>query len=46
MAHVRAVQEAIPGAEYREFAGAGHSVYWEQPDEFNAALDDFLARQL
>ena len=43
---VRAVHEAVPGSEYREFAGAGHSVYWEQPHEFNATLGEFLARQL
>jgi 3-oxoadipate enol-lactonase len=39
---VRAVQNEIPGSGYREFAGAGHSVYWEQPQEFNAALAPFL----
>ena len=39
---VREVQAVIPGAECREFPGAGHSVYWEQPAEFNAALDAFL----
>ena len=39
---VREVCAAVPDAEYREFAGAGHSVYWEQPQEFNAALAAFL----
>lgn len=41
---VREVQSLIPGSEYQEFAGAGHSVYWEQPREFNETLSAFLAR--
>jgi 3-oxoadipate enol-lactonase len=41
---VREVHALIPGAEYREFPGAGHSVYWEQPGEFNEALAAFLGR--
>ncbi len=41
---VRRVQQVIPGAQYREFEGAGHSVYWEQPAEFNAVLAEFLAK--
>ena len=32
----------IPGARYVELAGAGHLANLERPDEFNAALDDFL----
>jgi 3-oxoadipate enol-lactonase len=30
------------GAEFVEVAGAGHSPYWERPDEFNAAYLAFL----
>ena len=41
---VREVHELIPGSECREFEGAGHSVYWEQPDKFNPVLDAFLAK--
>jgi pimeloyl-ACP methyl ester carboxylesterase len=41
---VRKVQSLIPASEYREFAGAGHSVYWEQPAEFNEALAAFLGK--
>ena len=40
---VREVQALVSGSEYREFAGAGHSVYWEQPDEFNEVLNTYLA---
>lgn len=32
----------IPGSVYTELAGAGHLANLEQPDAFNAALDDFL----
>jgi pimeloyl-ACP methyl ester carboxylesterase len=41
---VQAVQAVVPKAEYREFAGSGHSVYWEQPQAFNEALAPFLDR--
>ena len=33
----------VPGSRYAEIAGAGHLANIEQPDTFNAALDDFLA---
>lgn len=33
----------IPGASYRCIAGAGHLANFEQPDQFDAALDAFLA---
>jgi 3-oxoadipate enol-lactonase len=32
----------IPSAKYVELEGVGHLVNLERPDEFNAALDDFL----
>ena len=32
------------GADVVEIANAGHSAYWERPDEFNAALLSFLNR--
>lgn len=32
----------IAGARYVVIEGAGHLAYLEQPDRFNAALDDFL----
>ena len=36
----------IPGAETYTFSDAGHSAYFEIPDEFNAVLDKFLCRHL
>lgn len=39
------VHGIIEGSEYREFPGNGHSVYFEDPEGFNAAVDDFLARR-
>lgn len=41
---IRQAQSLIPGAEFHEFKGAGHSAYLESADEFNAVLGDFLAR--
>ena len=43
-AAMRELQQAIPGSELREFAGCGHSVYFEDPEGFNSAVADFLAR--
>lgn len=39
----REVAEAIPGAQYREVAKAGHFGYLEQPAEVNAILLEFVA---
>ncbi len=36
----------IPGSELKIVAEGGHSLYWEQPDLFNAALLDFFKRHL
>ena len=33
----------VPGASYVDIAGAGHLVNLEQPQKFNAALDNFLS---
>jgi pimeloyl-ACP methyl ester carboxylesterase len=38
------VHEAIPGSEWLEEAGAGHSLPRERTDSFNRALLDFLSR--
>lgn len=43
---LREVAACIPGAELREFAGAGHSVYYEEPEAFNRVVGDFVARHL
>lgn len=34
----------IPGAELKIVPEGGHSLYWEQPDVFNATLLDFFKR--
>lgn len=41
----RAVQSALPHAEYRVIAEAGHLVNIERPKEFNAVVAEFLSRQ-
>ena len=33
----------VPGAQYLEVAGSGHSVYFEEPEQFNVALQAFLS---
>jgi 3-oxoadipate enol-lactonase len=33
----------VPGAHYADIEGAGHLVNLEQPDKFNAALDNFIS---
>ena len=35
----------LPNHELAIVPGAGHSLYWEQPDVFNRALLAFLAKQ-
>ena len=40
---IKAASEHVPGARYVEVPIAGHSVYWELPDEFNAILDGLVA---
>ena len=32
----------VPGAQYIQVPEAGHSVYWELPDEFNHILEMLL----
>ncbi len=33
----------VPGARYYQIPSAGHSVYWEQPEDFDRILDALLA---
>ena len=40
---IRVAQAMIPGARLTMVADAGHSVYFERPAEFNAAVDAFFA---
>ena len=39
---VSAVHSLTPGSRFIEVPAAGHSVYFEAPDQFNAAVVDFL----
>jgi len=41
---LRMYASRIPGAELKIVAEGGHSLYWEQPDLFNATLLDFFKR--
>lgn len=41
-AALRAAHEAMPDSTFVEIADAGHSVYFEQPEAFNRAVDAFL----
>jgi pimeloyl-ACP methyl ester carboxylesterase len=36
----------LPHARFVRVPGAGHSVYFERPDEFNRILDGFLREVL
>ena len=39
---MQALARRIPHARLIQVAGAGHSIYWEKPAEFNAFLKQFL----
>ena len=41
---MRLVRDAIPGAQMVVAEETGHSVYWERPDLFNAAVLAFIAK--
>jgi 3-oxoadipate enol-lactonase len=41
---VEAMHRQMPGSELVKVPGAGHSVYFEKPAEYNRLLLDFLAR--
>jgi len=42
VATVRRAAEVLPGASLDIVAGAPHSMYWETPEKFNAAVERFL----
>jgi len=42
-AMIEKVAALVPGSKVVNLGDAGHSSYFESPDAFNAALDDFLA---
>lgn len=39
---IREAQALIPGSRFHEIKGAGHSAYFERPDEWNAVATRFL----
>jgi pimeloyl-ACP methyl ester carboxylesterase len=41
---VKAMADSIPGAVYRELAGASHAAPSEQPQQINECIDEFLAK--
>lgn len=41
---MRRMAEKIPGAEFTVLSGAGHLLCFEQPEAFNAAIDQFLKK--
>ncbi len=41
-AAIDACHRAVPGSRFHLIAGAGHSSYFERPDEFNAVVGAFL----
>src|SRR5262245_9505618 len=43
-AAIEAMHKAMPGSELVKVPGAGHSVYFEKPAEYNRLVSEFLAR--
>jgi 3-oxoadipate enol-lactonase len=43
-AAIEAMHKEIPGSELAKVPGAGHSVYFEKPAEYNRLISDFLGR--
>ena len=39
---MRAAHRGLPGSRFAEIANAGHSAYFEQPEDYNRVLRDFL----
>ena len=39
---VEAMHKKVPGSQFAKVPGAGHSVYFEKPDEFNETVLAFL----
>ncbi|MFD2498611.1 alpha/beta fold hydrolase [Rhizorhabdus histidinilytica] len=39
---IRAFARRLPDAELAVFAEAGHALFWEQPEGFNARILSFL----
>lgn len=45
-AAIEAMHKAMPGSELAKVPGAGHSVYFEKPAEYNRLIGDFLSRHV
>jgi 3-oxoadipate enol-lactonase len=43
-AAIEAMHKEMPGSELVKVMGAGHSVYFEKPAEYNRLVNDFLSR--
>jgi len=39
---MRLFADHIPGSQFHVITGSGHSAYWEQPEQWNAAVLEFL----
>jgi len=39
------VKKLVPNLDYREFQNVGHFLFMEKPDDFNAAITEFLQKQ-
>jgi len=45
-AAIEAMHKEIPGSELVKVPGAGHSVYFEKPAEYNRLVSDFLSKHV
>ena len=43
---VEAMHRQVPGSELAKVAGAGHSVYFERPEDYNRLLLEFLGKHV
>jgi len=41
---IEAMHKKMPGSQLIKVSGAGHSVYWEKPEEYNRIVLDFLQK--
>ena len=41
---IEAMHKSMPGSQLVKVAGAGHSVYWEKPDDYNRIVSEFLEK--
>ena len=41
---IEAMHKSMPGSQLVRVPGAGHSVYWEKPEDYNRIVTDFLQK--